>query len=876
LPVAYFAAPPSNSIIVEHICIFEAFLNMTISSSLATQTDNGLSIDLRRAIDAACGRIAPVWPLHDYVAVNPLMGFVGQSFWATHGALRAVCDAEMLPSLAELRSQFIAGQLTAGDIAQAITEMVQDAELTAGQIVANHVIAAVQVFGEAPSTTAGNGSAVAQLLSNDRQVWTIAERVDLAAMRQSAVDHAMATHWTPTIREEIGKHCAAHYDRGQANWKSPWRGLPLWDAWRSRAMVDRRVHWLGLPGFCKFVASLPDSPETAIATLIEKLPAEVVGDDLQSFLLAQLMSIPGWSAYAQYHDRLANHHGEDATNLVSLLAIRLAYDTALALQSDVATRLVDPQKLSNDSASDDDTTVRRVLLRAGEIHHRNGVLSGVLGSSEVQAEATSTTQRNLAQMVFCIDVRSERFRRNLESVTRGVSTFGFAGFFGMPIEYVSVGETSGVGQVPALIMPHFKIYEESVDGNQDTTRAAAASRHRKIADAATWKTFQTSSVGSFGFIETAGLSFVTKLFSRFRTVPKDAASASTSMAASADRLGPTLRGLTDQGVTTSRQVDIAESILRGIGITDSFARLVVFCGHGSTTVNNPLQAGLDCGACGGHTGKANARAASLLLNQPYIRATLLQRNIEIPADTMFVAALHDTTTDEIEFFDVDLYSDSHRSDIATLAGWTGQSTLLTRQERAVHLTPGSPQDALRRSGDWSEVRPEWGLANNASFVIGPRDLTAKISLDGRSFLHSYEPATDPGGAVLEQIMTAPVVVANWINLQYYASTVDNEVFGSGCKTIHNVVGRFGILSGNEGDLRTGLAMQSLHDGHEYRHQPLRLNVIVRSDRSTLDRILADQAGVAALFDGVWMHLVVIESDGVFRRSPSEGWVALSL
>ena len=42
----------------------------------------------------------------------------------------------------------------------------------------------------------------------------------------------------------------------------------------------------------------------------------------------------------------------------------------------------------------------------------------------------------------------------------------------------------------------------------------------------------------------------------------------------------------------------SESILRGIGIIENFSRLVVFCGHGSQTENNPLQAGLDCGACG--------------------------------------------------------------------------------------------------------------------------------------------------------------------------------------------------------------------------------------------------------------------------------------
>ena len=45
-------------------------------------------------------------------------------------------------------------------------------------------------------------------------------------------------------------------------------------------------------------------------------------------------------------------------------------------------------------------------------------------------------------------------------------------------------------------------------------------------------------------------------------------------------------------------------------MTGDFARLVLLAGHGSSTVNNPYATGLDCGACGGHTGEANARVAA--------------------------------------------------------------------------------------------------------------------------------------------------------------------------------------------------------------------------------------------------------------------------
>ena len=168
---------------------------------------------------------------------------------------------------------------------------------------------------------------------------------------------------------------------------------------------------------------------------------------------------------------------------------------------------------------------------------------------------------------------------------------------------------------------------------------------------------------------------------------------------------------------------------------------------------------------------------------------------------------------------------------------------------------------MRRSTDWSQVRPEWGLAGCAAFIVAPRERTAGADLDGRSFLHSYDWQQDEGFDVLELIMTAPMVVAAWINLQYYASAVDNVRFGSGNKVLHNVVGTLGVLEGNGGDLRVGLPWQSVHDGQQYVHEPLRLNVMIEAPIDAMTEIIAEHDAVRQLVDNGWLHLFALNANG---------------
>jgi hypothetical protein len=237
----------------------------------------------------------------------------------------------------------------------------------------------------------------------------------------------------------------------------------------------------------------------------------------------------------------------------------------------------------------------------------------------------------------------------------------------------------------------------------------------------------------------------------------------------------------------------------------------------------------------------------------------------------------------VQLYDIAEVPASHTSDVAEISGQLAAAGHATRKERAPALGLQAMQDnpvalsrAVReRANDWAETRPEWGLANNAAFVVGPRSRTRGVNLQGRSFLHDYDEKTDPDGTLLELIMTAPMVVTHWINMQYYASTVDNHRYGSGNKTLHNVTGgRLGVFEGNGGDLRVGLPWQSVHDGECWRHTPLRLTVAIQAPRERIEAVIAKHTTVRQLVENRWLYLVRLEGSQAefYQEGTWKAWV----
>ncbi len=654
---------------------------------------------------------------------------------------------------------------------------------------------------------------------------------------------ASGTDWPGLIAERCGHFAASYFDQGQALWPlATERGV--YAAWRAVATHDLTPEIAGLYGFAATVAELPDTAEAAIARAVATLGVPEAA--LPTYFHALLTTLGGWAQVARYRLWQAELGGGDDAHLTGLLAVRLVWEEALWRRFGGAigdgwraalaghARRVEP---------DADDRIDAVLQGATEHAYRRRLLP-LLGGKAVPAA------RPALQAAFCIDVRSEVLRRALEGVDPGIATLGFAGFFGLGVGHRRSASDTLEARLPVLLTPG--VGSTASAPGDDTARIKARGKRA-------WGRFKLAAISSFAFVEAAGPLYVGKLVGDALALRKPAAGEP------APRFDPPLDDAT--------RATIAETVLRAMSLTDGFARLVIVAGHGASATNNPHLSALHCGACGGYPGDVNARLLAGLLNDPAVRTALAARGIVIPRDTWVAGALHDTTQDVVTVFADDVPA-SHAADVAQARRWFAAAGAVTRRERAARL-PG--RGVARRASDWAEVRPEWGLAGCAAFVAAPRARTAGRDLQGRVFLHDYDWRRDEGFGVLTLILTAPVVVASWISLQYYGSAVAPATFGGGNKLLHNVSGGIGVVEGNGGLLRAGLPSQSVDDGEALVHTPLRLTVVVEAPCDAIGDILGRHDGVRALFDNEWLDLIAMDEDGrpAARYRPGLRWEAVS-
>ncbi len=643
------------------------------------------------------------------------------------------------------------------------------------------------------------------------------------------------------VNRESIKWLQVFFDEGQSTIQMPQKHLGFLKSILMLVRCDEQLHKKD-KFKQKWLEKLPQKPEALIkeALLYLKIPLQ----EQVQFLTLMLTTLSGWAAHIQYRTKWADDQDAEHPHPITqaeYLAFRLVL---VCLIWPEAKELIIWHKkaLQQSNVSSVCNEVSRE-----ELDYQINLMKR-LNDEKKPTQNTNTK----AQLVFCIDVRSEPFRRALEA--RGnYQTYGFAGFFGVPVTINNTVTGEAHASCPVLLKPAHKI-DEYPDGCYDSYEESYQKLQgiRKL-----YQSMKYTFTVPFSLVETVGL--ISGLCMGIKSISSSASAMISTLLKRA--VIPNYPMRSDiHSIPLEKQVTYGLGALRMIGLIDDFAPLVVFCGHGSATENNAYATALDCGACGGRHGAPNARILTAILNSQNVRNALRQYDIVIPQDTLFLAAEHNTTTDQVEIYGENTFG-SHAPKITTLKHdlevARNQNSLWRSHEMgiATDIKKAAKVTALRAK-DWSQVRPEWGLARNAAFIIGPRALTQNINLEGRSFLHSYEWEKDSGGEALTTILTAPMVVAQWINAQYFFSSLDNVAFGSGSKITKNITGKIGIMQGNASDLMHGLPLQSVYQSDKKKyHNPQRLTVVVYAPTSHINPILKQHYILQKLFGNGWVHLI---------------------
>lgn len=761
-------------------------------------------------------------PLKDFIHHNTLHAFQHRPFFQGLAEASAIFGYQTLLPLAEFRTRY-----AAGDISQRVLEHVIQTQFP-GQV-ETWVDRMLHTAYPAP-----NPPRIGRL----RAGWKQHYRLDLDAR----------THGT------LFRLLNSYLDQGISIWRFPVMGRGLLSSIR-QLEAHSRISLFRTQRVRHLLAR-----KTSLVSLLDIL----VGDErlYTHYLYDQQFAHPGWSGMvatieAQPQTLLDRRQIKlhDLIVLECLLEID-AMDAQFPkgwppLAQRLSTR---PTDLFAHVVPSELHTVLSLWQQALEWSYDDQVLAGLQ-----QAPKPITRRLPSFQALFCIDDRECSLRRHIEVLDADAQTFGTPGFFGVDAFYQPEGGQFVEKICPAPVAPKHVIREVPLAGN---LRKRRMDPHFNRSHHALHSGFLiTQALGVWSALRLA--------FDIFRPSSRPAAASSFQhmhqahgLTVAHDVLQVASNGL-QVGYTVQEMAARVEGLLKSIGLVRDFAPLIYVMGHGSSSMNNPHYAAYDCGACSGRAGSVNARAISEMANRVDVRELLATRGIHIPDTTQFLGGLHDTTRDEVQFYDEAQLSSVNQALHNHKREMLNQALALNARERARRFMlvdsrkplPKIHNAVKRRSISLFEPRPELNHATNALCIVGRRELTRHLFLDRRSFLNSYDASVDPDGAYLLNILKACAPVCGGINLEYYFSRVDNAKLGAGSKLPHNVMGLIGVANGNDGDLRPGLPSQMIEV-----HDPLRLLLIVEHDPDVVLDVIQRHPPTYEWFANGWVNLACVTPD----------------
>ncbi|MEM0952052.1 MAG: putative inorganic carbon transporter subunit DabA [Cyanobacteria bacterium P01_H01_bin.74] len=900
------------------------------------QQETQPEVDLAQSIQALTAPYGKLWPLHIFNACNPLVYFEKLPFVQALKTATAELGVSTAGGLAQFKVLYQQQQFSQKEIAAVLETYsfsgsenqiaMADKTLSYQELLLEEIqqfLSGNAVLENHPLWLTEGGQVLEGNLSAYFQKQAASGSGSASKTENNSTEALMHPGMLPWIDEQMTKWLSAYLDEGQAVWSMPNQHQPFRYAWLLLVAYDHQMPQTTRDTLLAIAEETIGTTETAITALSALFrETEKPFQEQQDLIQAHLKQLPGWIGYMKYLQENYNATGRYNELLQDYVVVRLIYQTVLEQDADTVlgedfnteqaqkekhvalkTRFLSLSTMTPVSdaqnfiaavnrqfdawmayfnavdASDMLFVLMQALERAQTVQLVDALSQAFSKEPVSQDSQDLESQGVTAQAVFCIDVRSEPYRRELERLG-SIETYGFAGFFGLPISKKNYEKTEEIPLCPILLDSQYIIKEEPV--NTATTDWVSQLSRQSIPFADQWtyavKKIKRDTLATFAYVESLGwfhaLTFIKDSFLKNRAgqffdyLKKEfSPQLQLQPTLAVENLSETEESETQNrfGIAFDDQVTLAKTILKLMGLKQPYADFVILCGHGSQSRNNPYASVLDCGACGSNDGAFNALVLAQILNEGTVRDALSQVGVHIPEQTRFIAALHNTTNDAVNFLNTSILSEKGRQAFAAVQEIFDEATQRNSIRRRVTLKADgqvsyhpNPSAACY---DWSQTRPEWGLSKNQAFVVGNRDAFKSLDLEGRCFLHSYDWQDDPDGSVLTVVMTAPMVVGTWINLQYTFSTLDPERLGSGPKYLHNITGLFGSFLGNASDLQVGLPYESLFSnaGTPY-HLPQRLLVYIQAPLKRVKNIVRAHENVRALIENQWIRLNVFDPE----------------
>ncbi|SET96662.1 hypothetical protein SAMN05421676_11298 [Salinibacillus kushneri] len=849
--------------------------------------------DIDVLVESASRVIAPLWPISSFAARNPWMGLENQSFEQVAGWLKNTYDIDIYPSVSMILAAKRKGEIEETYVKKGLQRWLDSYSFDIPRDRAERFCLAALKLDSLPSNLLSSNK-LEKLVEEFSGLNTNSIEVTSTEPISSHIENQDGERLVHILDYHVIKWCKLYLDDYQAGWSMPNREEGFYRAWRCLIQYDPALSK-------KERKSLKNWPQEAHMALKEALSLlEIPKSEIQSYLESHLLSLPGWAGIILWRtQQSSNEHAL----LTEYLAVRISMEWALVKPYLPLTNQQSKKKVSitpllaswlhwgdltveewsqmsvaeqneylSFAYSFDEKLRRKLWLEAWEQTYTDRLSQKIVSNKR----ETNNKESPLAQLAFCIDVRSEPFRRHLEK-EGPFETIGVAGFFSLPIATTKLGSKQSHSSLPVMLKPKHKINESA---SESKLKSYQQRKQAVNSLSYTFKMMKQNVLASLLLPELSGPWLTLQMIAR-SFVPSRTDSSIRKLRESWVRKPDTKLSLhhvqkkeeeLSIGFSKEEKVNYARQAIKMMGITERFAPLVVICGHGSQSINNPYSSSLDCGACGGASSEFNARVLATLCNLPEVREGLSSEGIEVPEETVFVAAEHNTTVDELHWLYVPELSEAAQEAFDRIESIMPKVSQNANKERLTHLPnfklklKNPKAEAHRFAEDWSEVRPEWGLARNVAFIIGQRELTQDCDLEGRVFLHNYDWKQDESGDLLADIISGPGTVTQWINLQYYASTVAPHYYGSGNKATQTVTSGLGVMQGNASDLLAGLPWQSvMKSDYEAYHSPLRLLIVIQAPKEYVERLINNDYSFREKVQNGWVRLARVDSDGLWEN-----------